>query len=117
MSEHSEKMHLTFIGTRMPRIDAPSRATGEAQFTADLMLPREGSILLSVAENGDGKSRNQNSKHACRFRHPWKKLPHRNHLLTETSEPPKFVILVYDNNSYYGLRRRLSTLPQESELT
>jgi CO/xanthine dehydrogenase Mo-binding subunit len=40
VSEHSERMRYNFIGTRMPRIDAPSKATGEAKFTADLMLPR-----------------------------------------------------------------------------
>jgi CO/xanthine dehydrogenase Mo-binding subunit len=40
VSEHSEGMSYNFIGTRMPRIDAPSKATGEAEFTADLMLPR-----------------------------------------------------------------------------
>jgi 4-hydroxybenzoyl-CoA reductase subunit alpha len=31
---------FALIGTRMPRIDAPAKATGEAKFTADLMLPR-----------------------------------------------------------------------------
>jgi len=40
MSEHSENKQYSLIGTRMPRIDAPSKATGEARFTADLMLPR-----------------------------------------------------------------------------
>ena len=33
-------MKYDLIGTRLPRIDAPSKATGEAKFTADLMLPR-----------------------------------------------------------------------------
>ncbi|HID65254.1 MAG TPA: aldehyde oxidase, partial [Anaerolineae bacterium] len=33
-------MEYALIGKRMPRIDAPAKVTGEAKFTADLMLPR-----------------------------------------------------------------------------
>jgi CO/xanthine dehydrogenase Mo-binding subunit len=39
-TSHSRMTEYTLIGTRMPRIDAPSKATGEVRFTADLMLPR-----------------------------------------------------------------------------
>jgi CO/xanthine dehydrogenase Mo-binding subunit len=39
-TNHKRMTEYTLIGKRIPRIDAPSKATGEAKFTADLMLPR-----------------------------------------------------------------------------
>ena len=53
-------MNLTVVGKRLPKIDAPDKATGRAQFTDDIVLPNMiyGKLLLSPVAHAKIKSIN-----------------------------------------------------------
>jgi len=53
-------MNLTVVGKRLPKIDAPDKATGRAQYTDDIVLPNMiyGKLLLSPVPHAKIKSIN-----------------------------------------------------------